>query len=453
VFKRLILTICSVSLLFVSAKAQESDSLNFAFINAVFDDDIDKALSLLELGADINYSTQGQASAIHYSIANNNKTMMLMLLQKGADVEKMDQYGNTPLILATGMGEDSLMFHLMMNDADVNRRNFRGEKSLHLAVLSGNPIALDMLLFYDADPNPADDDSITPLHLAAYNGLDLMIEILLSYNANPDIPDKNGLNACFYSVLGGHPNSLILLLDAGCDVFRKNKIGVGLLELAMSLGQYESSTIILEKLEGNVAEKKDLHQIIQNEVNIKRIWKTALKSDSQQSKALLKQYKIQRPLVPVFGHINYQLMFTGFSDFYSCFGVQMTEVNYGLHAGLSFGTRLWRNRVLTGNNADTILQLHEYRGFIQSEVLKYIPLKRFHDRKARLDVVFGMRFPFTWANYSAMKMKENFRGTYAPVGGVEYIRNKTKFSLLYQYWDYDNRNFSRHLFTLGFSFR
>jgi ankyrin repeat protein len=433
--------------------AQQNDSLNYVFLNFVYENELEKAEMALMNGADVNFTTNKNISAIHYSVSNQDLLMTEMLLRNGAEVDQADIFGYTPLMLAASLGNDSLMFILVIAGADVNHRNNVLETPLHLAVLSGNPIALDMLLFYDANPDIPDADSLVPLHLAAYNGLDNMIDILLFYSANPDKRDTKNQNPCFYAVYSGSLSSLQLLISAGCDYLSRNTENLNITEIAFLSGHEEMIRLLDVVSADSLSYMESNFKKLNIELDAKLLWRTTLVNDLKKSKSLLREYGIPRPFSLFFGPVYPQFSMLGFSDFYVCPGLQFTEVNYGFYLGVAYGTRLWRNSVLYEKNDDTFFQLKEYRSFIQAELLKYITIAQMEKYSGRLDLVFGLRTPFTMANYRAMKMKEAIRFTYAPALGFDFVKRGMKLSIGYQYWDYDSRNFSKHQIIIGIAGR
>lgn len=433
--------------------AQSGDSLNFIFLNAVYDDNIPAVKEAIHKGADVNFTTYEGISALHYSVPNASYELIELLVENGANVNKQDHRGMSPLSLAASLGQDSVMFVLIMSGADIMIQNTEGQRPLHLAVLSGNPVAADILLFYGADPDVRDTDSLSALHYAAYNGMEAVVDILLSRGANPDLKDQKNQNAVFYAVYSNALPSLMLLVQAGADIWTKNSQNTGLLELSFQQGNDEIFQYILQLMESDTSFNLSREQVISSQVRSDEMWKSALKYDNIHGLKMLRKYKVRRPVTPVAGHVYGNIAVSGFSDFYSSAGVQFQEVNYKFLTGAGFGTRLWRNRVFMDVAPDTVYQLKEYRAFFYAELAKYVPVYRNYQSGSRIDAVAGLRTPFTWANYTAMKKKDNLRITYAYIAGIDYYHRGIKLFLHYHYWDYDKRNYSPHNIIFGLGFR
>ncbi len=440
-------------LMHIAVFAQNSDTLNYRFLDAVFDDDTLAVINALELGADVNFITSDSISALHYSITNRNFALTELLLQKGADVNCQDNTGSSPLALASAMGEDSMMFLLIMEGADIEMKNKDGQTPLHLALLSGNPVATDMLMFYKANPEVKDNDSLTPLHYAAFNGLEFETELLLKYGANSDPVDQNLKSPAFYAIESNSFNVLAILTNAGIDFSRTTKDHSGLLGTAFLNGNDEIIQLLLSEMTSDSTRNVNREDLLRSQVQSSNMWKTALKQDNIYSIRMLRKYNIPRPLAPIAGKLYGNLSVSGFSDFYTTAGLQFYEVNYKFSGGAGFGTRLWRNRVIKEISPDTLYQLREFRGFVYAEIAKYFPVHRYPESGKRIDIVAGLRTPFTWANYSALKDKDGLRITFAPFAGVEYYVRKMKLLISYQYWNYDNSNFVKHMLVVGFGFR
>ncbi len=433
--------------------AQNNDSLNYAFLDAVYENKKDSVIFFLNKGADIRFKTLDSVSALHYSVMNQNVELTSLLLDLGAETNCQDFEGNTPLMLASSQGIDTLMFLLIMYDALPDIQNNEGETALHNAVLSGNPMAVDMLLFYNAKPDVQDNLGCTPLHYAVYNGMNLVVEMLLRYGANAEMKDNRNEDPRFYAVYADSPVSLKLLIDVNKDIIGRNVENNNIIETAFLYGSADLLDTLVMYLLPEHSGKKEISDFFSANLNSVDIWKTILISDNSEKIRLARIYRIQRPIQPITGHIYSTIGMTLSDDFFATFSVLQQEVNYRLYYGAGIGSRLWRNSMLMERSVDTVYQLSEYRVLFWPEISKYLPVYRNRENNQRIDIVFGLRAPLTWANYSGLAEKDKLRFTYLMFAGFDYVFYKIKINLAYQYWKYDASNFSRHQISLGFAFR
>lgn len=433
--------------------AQNNDSLNYAFLDAVYESDSAKVVLSLKGGADVRFKTRDSLSALHYSVINEEIGITSLLLEYGADADSRDQGGNTPLMLASDLGIDTIMFLLIMYDAGLDLQNNEGETALHFAVLSGNPVAADMLLYYKAKPDIQNNEGCTALHYAAYNGMDEIIELLLQAGSNAEIKDKNGEDPRFYAVYANSPGSLKLLFEKNRDITTRNSLNYNIAEIIFMNGNLEVLNILLKSFLPENAENHETAKFLSENLNAREVWKSLLIKDMREHIRLAREFHIKRPLHPITGSVYTQIALTASDDFFASCAVSLQEVNYRFYLGAGIGTRIWKNRMFLEKSADTLYQLREYRAFFWPEISKYMTVYRSVDKRKRVDLFFGLKSPLTWANYSGLKERESLRFTFAAFSGIDYLYRGIKLNLTYQYWEYDVKNFSRHQITLGFAFR
>jgi len=422
-------------------------------LNAAYENNIEEVVYALNNGADINALTAEGVSSLHYCVVNTNKDVFNFLIDRGANVNQKDNSGNSPLSVAAQLGLDSMMYILIRAGSDISSVNNNGESPLHLAVLSGNPAAAEMLLYHGADPDLKDNDSLAPLHYAAYNGLEQMTELLLFYQANVNVTDNEGQNPGFYALLSNSILVLRILAENRLILNSVNTNRFSLFETALFMGNEDFSDYIFSQLKtDNLYVKEPRKEIVQKK-NAVRIWKNTLQSDFLKSKGLLKKYNVKRPLFPVPGYFYGQIGVSGVTDFFMTGSAHLQEVNYKLHLGIGYGTRLWRNRVYTEQTNDTLLLLHEFRSFIFAEFLKYFTIFRSEIPGRSMNILFGVKMPYSWTNNSGTDFKLKNRFDIIPVAGFDYFTGGIRFHLFYQYWNYDKRNFSPHMVSSGISFR
>lgn len=110
------------------------DDINNAFVTACGRGRHEDGLRyFLDLGADINYSSDlGWTGVIYASVNGRHKTVKF-LLENGADINRFDKFGNTALINAAKEGKIEVVEVLLEYKPDMEIRNRKGATALMLA--------------------------------------------------------------------------------------------------------------------------------------------------------------------------------------------------------------------------------------------------------------------------------------------------------------------------------
>lgn len=140
------------------------------------------------------------------------------------------------------------------NDKNVAQRKLQemgikqaqyGEALLN-AARKGNTDTLSLLLTAGADVNTADKNGMAPIHWAALGGHTDSLKLLLAVpGINLSSSDKNGFTPLHLAAYGGRTECVKLLLAApGIDVSKPAKNGKTPLELATAKGHTECARLI-----------------------------------------------------------------------------------------------------------------------------------------------------------------------------------------------------------------
>ena len=147
--------------------AQYGGSDNEAFIKAVRDEDIGKAIELINArGSTVtNYRNYGGDAALHIVARRRDGTWLSYLISKGADPNVGDKNGDTALIIVSRIGYEEGARTLLTYGAKVDHPNRLGETPLIVAVQQRQPRIARLLLEAGANPDKAD-------HAAGYSARD-----------------------------------------------------------------------------------------------------------------------------------------------------------------------------------------------------------------------------------------------------------------------------------------
>jgi len=184
--------------------------------SAVYDNDLNKAHSLLSEGADINVLAKNQFSPLHYAVKDGTSEFIDLLIKKGADVNSIGhQFHNagTPL-------------HLVCMNRKIN----------HTPVFK-------TLIKYGAKLNIKDSNGATAFLYSVEFCSKEAILVLIKNGANIFVKDFDGNTALHYvaqrSPLGRMAKNRIpiakMLIDMGLDVNIENVEGFTPLDLARQI--------------------------------------------------------------------------------------------------------------------------------------------------------------------------------------------------------------------------
>ena len=122
----------------VGAKAKEPSQIDLELIEAVKNDDIDRASAALSQGANVAASSEGQ-TLLHLAIQKNNVPLVRLLIQRGAPIDMAESLEVT-MHNAAGTGNADLVSLLLNNGADIFAENLFGAVRSAGAHARGNTI-------------------------------------------------------------------------------------------------------------------------------------------------------------------------------------------------------------------------------------------------------------------------------------------------------------------------
>ncbi|WP_266171013.1 ankyrin repeat domain-containing protein [Dyella subtropica] len=166
-----------------------------ALLAATRDGDIERALALVEAGADPNTappsSDRDQRPVLMLAALLPDMRLLRALIAKGADVNRASG-GFTPLLAATRdswHGRSDAVMTLLANGASALAADAEGNTALHGAVLSGEPMVAAMLLDAGAPVNALNRSRVSPLTAACRAANWPLVKFLLERGAKPTPPD------------------------------------------------------------------------------------------------------------------------------------------------------------------------------------------------------------------------------------------------------------------------
>jgi uncharacterized protein len=208
----------------------EQAELDHRLIAAAWDDDVDRARSLIARGADVNAKDDTEQSAYLVATSEGYLDLLELTLGNGAQVNSKDSFNGTGLIRAAERGHWDIAGRLVQAGVSIDHVNNLGWTALHEAVIlgDGGTTALDtvrVLVAAGADVTvPAARDGQTAYEHAKSLGYDAIADLLgraerVQPGKGGDATDAGLLRAASVD----DADAAALALRAGADLEARNE--------------------------------------------------------------------------------------------------------------------------------------------------------------------------------------------------------------------------------------
>ncbi|KAL8707961.1 MAG: hypothetical protein Q9220_007104 [cf. Caloplaca sp. 1 TL-2023] len=180
---------------------------------------------------------------LHIACSTGQARAVAMLLRLGANVtartreEDEDWDQSTPLILAAGHSFDEVVKILLEHGAEVDAFTKAGFTALHQAAQKGDCSTAKIILDHGASTSALTQRGWAALHMAAEDGFQDVVELLLDYGDDVEVVGgEQSKTPCHLTAVGGHGETMRLLLARGASIDTCNKAGRSLLHFAAGNG-------------------------------------------------------------------------------------------------------------------------------------------------------------------------------------------------------------------------
>ena len=192
--------------------AAPSSSGKTELMQAAADGNRDRAVSLLDAGADVDERNANGGTALMYAVSAGESELIRLLLERGADPNATARIGWTPMLVAAAKGRDEAVRLLLEGGADPMAPDSYGWTPLMRAVSGGYIDAVDALLACGRiDLQAREESGATALHIAAGRGYADIVRRLLKAGAERRAADGEGRTPADVARLLGHSEAEALL--------------------------------------------------------------------------------------------------------------------------------------------------------------------------------------------------------------------------------------------------
>ncbi|XP_066906876.1 putative ankyrin repeat protein RF_0381 [Halyomorpha halys] len=172
------------------------------------------ARTLLELGAEVNFTTKKGQTALHIASANGFLEVVKVLMQSGAGIDIQDDDGVTAL-MASAKKANNIVSYLLNSGADQTFQCKSGWTALHYATDGGCTECTLTLLSNGAKLNKKDIEGYTSLHLAARRGHLGVVTALVDRGADLRAKNIRGWTPLMEASYHDHLDTVKLFIDRG----------------------------------------------------------------------------------------------------------------------------------------------------------------------------------------------------------------------------------------------
>jgi uncharacterized protein len=206
-------------------------------IPAIITGDEEKAILLLQQGADPNVRAETKLPALWLAAYLGREKTLAAMLTIGADLRAAPVDGGTALHLAALGGQAGSGRLLLARGLSVNDRSGTdGMTPLFFAAARGNLKVMRLLLDWQADVNILDSGGNTALLHAAMRGRADAVRLLLKHGAKVNTPSSHGWTPLMAAAWEGHTSVVKDLLKRGANANLVNSEHRSALMLAESEG-------------------------------------------------------------------------------------------------------------------------------------------------------------------------------------------------------------------------
>lgn len=212
--------------------------------------------ALLDIGADVNITTEEGDTPLHIASANGSMEVVKILYQHNAGINVKNKEGNTPLMNAVIYSQLPVATYLLFSGADPRIKNKNSWTALHYAAEGAKCDELffdcvemiTILINAGAGVNERDIDGFTPAFVAAISDRLVLLKVLVKHGADLNLKGTRGAGIIHEVAYRGNIEVVSYLLDQGVDVNSKDfENGWTALHYAVQRGRRRVVSLLLKR--------------------------------------------------------------------------------------------------------------------------------------------------------------------------------------------------------------
>lgn len=211
--------------------------LTLSMIDAVCRSKIERVRTWIEQGAQVNFEDLSPVAwpPLTSACGNGNEAIVKMLIQKGAEINYRSEDEITALSIASQNGHSEIVQMLIKKGAQITNRP--GDQRAFLVAIRRHysPI-VQLLIDSKANVNLKDINNSTPLLIATLNGDFEIARLLINYDADISLPGFNGVTPLLAAHYKNEVEIIQLFLKKLCENEIKKRA-------RMKNGNFDSSLV------------------------------------------------------------------------------------------------------------------------------------------------------------------------------------------------------------------
>lgn len=207
---------------------------------------------LLNAGADADLRARSGDNAgagpLYVAAARGAVKLFELLRSRGAGTEFSLQNRNNLMYAVAAGGSTAILDALRSSGVDVDAPQGDGNRPIHLAAIAGHTDLVARLLDLGVAVEQLNARDEPPLLVAARNGQTAVASLLLERGADPATvvgAADDAFNALLAAAVGGHEDTVRVLLKAGAAIDQEVRPGASIIALAQRAGQMSTAGILM----------------------------------------------------------------------------------------------------------------------------------------------------------------------------------------------------------------
>ncbi|KAL3801098.1 hypothetical protein HJC23_002391 [Cyclotella cryptica] len=202
------------------------------------------ALSLIENGANVDFSNAKGVTPLMTASTEGNLEVVRELLKRGASPNAVAIRGSTALIQACHFGKLQVVEELLKSGASVEQANYKNTTALMRASQEGHEDVVKLLLQHNSFVNRRNDERMSALMLSSQRGHARVVKILIKAGAEIDAVTQQNSSSLMLAIKRNHLDVARILVASGTELMLKDNKNRTVLETSQKRGLSDFAEIL-----------------------------------------------------------------------------------------------------------------------------------------------------------------------------------------------------------------